>query len=216
MPVTEYFTIVNLTVPSSWIALLTAFFITYAAIRIRYGKRISGVLVDAIFYFILVWKLSVIITDFGHVIKSPLSILYFNGGKLGFYLGIVAAGIAIYIELKKNGFHKLERIGLFTGLVTIQATYQILMVLLNEGALFTQFITIFMFALFAVYVWLSLEKMQDSFNQYALLLIAVHLFVAAFQPMGVFSTSVFATLLMSLYAVLFLFRGMMSRSGDNL
>ena len=208
MIVTKYITIVNMTMPSSWIALVTAFVIAYAAIRIRYGKRISGVLVDSIFYFILVWKLSVIVTDFGHVIKSPLSIIYFNGGQIGFYLGLLAAGITILIELKKNGLHKLERIALFTGFVTIQAVYQIMIVLLNEGPFIAKIVTIVMFTMFALYVWILFEYMNGSLIQLGLLFTVVHLFVASFQPVGILGTSVIATLLISLFSVLVLFKGL--------
>ena len=105
MAVTKLFIIGNTTVPSSWVALVLAFALTYLVIRLRYGKRISGVLVDSMFYFVLVWKLSVILTDFKNVIKSPLSIIYFNGGRIGLYLGLLAGMVTIVIELKKNGMH---------------------------------------------------------------------------------------------------------------
>ena len=88
MAVTKMFIIGSLTVPSTWIALITAFVVAYSAVRIRIGKYTADILLDAVFYFIIVWKLSVIFTNFNTVIKSPLSIIYFDGGILGFYLGL--------------------------------------------------------------------------------------------------------------------------------
>ena len=43
-----------------------------------------------------------ILTNFNTVIKSPLSIIYFDGGIVGFYLGLVAAGIRILLKLEKE------------------------------------------------------------------------------------------------------------------
>ena len=208
MLVTELFIIGKTTVPSSWGALIVAFVVAYATIRIRYGKKIAGLLVDAIFYFVLVWKLSVILTDFVSVIKSPLSIIYFNGGLVGFYLGLFAAGARILIETKRNKLSRIDRLALFVGLVTIQAVYQVMMVFLNEGALVAQVITVSFFTLFAIFVWIIVGKPNTQPVQLAYLFIALHFFVATLQPAGVFGTSsVLATFFIGLFFVVFLFKG---------
>ena len=123
MIVTNFYFVGNVTLASSWIALIIAFVVAYIAIRFRFGKEISGVLVDSIFYFVLVWKLSVIVTDFGNVIKSPLSIIYFNGGTIGFYLALLAVGITLLIESKKKKLHRIDRLALFISFVVILAPF---------------------------------------------------------------------------------------------
>ena len=206
MFVTKLFMIGNVTVPSSWISLIIAFIVAYIAVRIRYGKRSADVLLDAIFYFVLVWKLSVIVTDFGTIIKSPLSIIYFHGGVVGFYLGLFAAGVTILIDAKKKGLGLMDRVGLFTGVVTIQSVYQVLMALFNEGSLVARSVTVAVFILFVLFVWIVIEKPGSSLVQFGYLFLAVHLFVAAFQPAGLLGAPVIGTLLISLFFTVVLFR----------
>ncbi|MCA1055330.1 hypothetical protein LCM10_10070 [Rossellomorea aquimaris] len=90
------------TFPGSWAALVMAFIITFIALFF-WNKKASDWYSNAVFYFILIWKLSVIVVDFGTVIKHPLTILYFNGGITGYWLGIAA--ILVYTLVKKVNPH---------------------------------------------------------------------------------------------------------------
>ena len=205
MNVTNFIIIGNTTVPSTWIALVVAFIVAYFAIRLRFGKRISGVMADLIFYFVIVWKLSVILTDFENVIKAPLSILYFNGGRIGFYLGLLAIIITILVELKRKTLHKFDLMTLLIGAITIQAVYQIMMALLNDGSLVSEIMTVLIFSTFTILVWGSMKKFKKTPSQLAMLFAAVHIFAASFQPVGVFGVPVITTLLMSLFFVILVF-----------
>jgi len=202
MNVTNFFIIVNTTVPSAWIALVVAFVVAYFAIRLRFGKQVSGVMADSIFYFIIVWKFSVIVTDFQNVIKAPLSILYFNGGRIGFYLGLLAIIITILVELKRKNLNKLDLTTLFIGVITIQSVYQIMMALLNDGSLVAKVMTVLIFSAFTLLVWGSVQKFEKTPIQLAMLFVAVHIFAASFQPLGIFSLPVITTLLISLFFVI--------------
>ena len=204
MTVTKLFIIGNTTVPSSWVALVLAFAISYLVIRLRYGKHISGVLVDSIFYFVLVWKLSVILTDFNNVIKSPLSIIYFNGGQLGFYLGLLVGMITIVIELKKNGMHMFDKQALFLGFITIQSVYQLLMVLINEGPKTAELVTSLMFTLIVIFIWISSNKIENAIIQLALLFAAGHFFTSLFQPSSYVNNSFITTILVTIFIIFFL------------
>lgn len=202
MLVTNYFLLGNLTVPSSWVALIVAFVITYIGVRLKFGKHVADTLSDAIFYFIIVWKLSVIITDFGTVIHSPLSILYFHGGHIGVYLGLFAAMIKVLIGIKKHILYKDELVALFVSSILIQSIYQLLMVLLNEGPIIAQSVTVIAFGLFALVIWFMIDKMKDSFSWLAFLFIVIHLFISSFQQAGIFGTSVIATIMIgSFFAI---------------
>ena len=202
MTVTKLFIIGNTTVPSSWIALVLAFAITYLVIRYRYGKRISGVLVDSIFYFVLVWKLSVVLTDFHNVIKSPLNIIYFNGGQIGLYLGLLAGMVTIVIELKKNGMHMFDKQALFLGFVTIQSIYQFSMVLINEGPKTAELVTSIMFTLITIFIWISIRKDEHAIIQLALLFAAGHFFTSLFQPSSYVNNSFFITILVTTFIII--------------
>ncbi|EDL63175.1 hypothetical protein [Bacillus sp. SG-1] len=82
--------------PSTWGALIAAFFVTGIFLRIYYDK--NDWFGNTVFWFILTWKFSVILFDFTGVINQPLSILYFNGGLKGFWLGVAVSLIYIYIK----------------------------------------------------------------------------------------------------------------------
>lgn len=202
MNITNFFIIGNTTVPSTWIALAVAFVVAYFAIRLRFGKQISGVMADSIFYFIIVWKFSVILTDFQNVIKAPLSIIYFNGGRIGFYLGLLAIIITILVELKRKTLNKFDLTTLFIGTITIQAVYQIMMALFYDGSLVAKIITVLIFSTFTLLVWGLMKKFEKTPIQLAMLFAAVHIFAASFQPVGIFAIPVFTTLLMSLFFVI--------------
>ena len=58
------------------------------------------------------------------------------------------------------------------------------MVLLNEGELIAQVVTVVVFGLFAVFFWMNSGKAGNWPVQLALVFMAVHVFVAAVQPDG--------------------------------
>lgn len=62
MFVTNDYVIAKVSIASTWIALILSFVVAYGVIRWKYGKTPATLLGDAIFYFIVVWKLSFILT----------------------------------------------------------------------------------------------------------------------------------------------------------
>ncbi|MDS9470344.1 hypothetical protein [Sporosarcina pasteurii] len=193
MIVTKYFLIGNMSVPSTWIATVLAFFIAYGAVRLKYGKQPSLLLADAIFNFVIVWKLSVIVTDWKTVIQFPLSILYFNGGKIGVFLGLLAASITVVVEMKKGQLKRETIMGLLFGSILIQSSYQILMAVLNDGPIFTWLLTVSIIGAFVLFILFFMDRFKDLLNQIIFLFISVHLFVGVLQPGGLFQTPVIAT-----------------------
>ncbi|KAA0966758.1 hypothetical protein FQ087_11190 [Sporosarcina sp. ANT_H38] len=202
MPVTTYFTIGNLSVPSSWIALIIAFVVAYSAVRFRYGKKNAELIGDAFFYLVIVWKLSLILTDFGSILRSPLAIIYFHGGAIGFFLGLLVVVGKVLWEMRKGRLKADGFRALFTGAVLVQVVYQMLMVLLNEGEIIAQVVTVILFASFAVFFWMNSEKDGDWPIQLALVFMAVHVFVSTVQPAGFIQTPLLATILMGLFFVI--------------
>lgn len=204
MPLTTYFTLGSLSMPSSWIALITAFVFAYTAIRFRYGKAHAAFVGDAFFYLVIVWKLSLFITDFNSILRSPLAIFYFHGGIVGYYLGLLFILGKVLWDLKKGRIDGEGIRALFTGAVLVQGVFQVLMVFLNEGELFAQVMTVTIFGLFTLFFWITSKKVENWSFQLVLLFMAVHVFVAATQPTGLFETPLVSTLLISVFfAVLF-------------
>lgn len=197
MLVTHYFTIGSLSVPSSWIALIVAFVVAYSAVRVRYGKKYAEALSDAFFYLIIVWKLSVVITDFSSVIRSPLSLIYFDGGLVGFYLGLAFIAGKVLLDGKKGRLTAEGIRVLLMGAVVVQAVFQVMMVLLNEGQLIVQVVTVAAFTLFALFYWIK----GDGTVLFIGLFMAVHVFVVVWQPAGLVGTPFITTLLIGLFFI---------------
>lgn len=202
---TTFFMIGKTTIPVTWIALTVAFIVAYVVVRMQYGKKIAETLIDALFYFIIVWKLSVVITNFETVIKSPWSILYFHGGLVGFYLGLFVAVFRVLYEVRKTVMNRFDYTALFVGFVIIQSVYQIMMALLGTAHVIVQVVTVLGFLFLTVIVLYPNVRRYVSFMQLVLFFMAGHFFIGAFQPAGVFGTSVIATIVVGLFFV-YLFR----------
>lgn len=201
MPVTTYYTIVSLTAPSSWIALIIAFVVAYGAVRFRFGKKNAEALLDAFFYFIVVWKLSVLVVDFKLVLQSPLSLLYFNGGIVGYTLGIVGAAGKFLWDKKKGRMESSASLAVLTGVVLAQAVFQVSMVFLNEGEWTAQVVTVVGFSLFSITFWINSQKSVDWQLQLIGLFMFVHLFIASIQPGTLFNTALLTNIGIGIYFI---------------
>lgn len=182
MPVTDYFLLWKVTVPSSWIAAVSGFILAWLAVRLKFGKSTADIVIDGIFTTIIVWKLSVIITDFETVRRAPLALLYFNGGKFGFLFGILVA--ALFLLFTRKPKPPTANQGILLGVICAQAGYQVTMALLNDGTLMTKAITIVLFASFALFAFLHFEAEKMPVVYGAGLCVALHAFIAAIQPSG--------------------------------
>lgn len=194
MFVTKYFLIGKVSVASSWIALILSFVVAYGIVRMKYGKSSANLLGDAIFYFIIVWKLSVLITDFKTVLQFPLSIIYFNGGTVGVFLGIIAAAIKVYLEMINKRLSNERFISLLLGMMTIQSMYQIFIAIFNDGPLLVRLVTIISFSAFILTILLFIDQLEEIPLQFILLMIGLHLFTSALQPAGFMQTPMFIAL----------------------
>lgn len=201
LPVTDWFIIKSLTVPTSWVAVLLALLITGIILWRTFGKDTEDWYSDAAILFLLVWKLSVVITDFDMLLDSPLSILYFNGGETGLYLGLFAALIRLFWQLRRKEWPERELVAMLIALVMVQSLYQFIMVLLNEAALWQKIITLVLFAGIAILTWLKASTSSVWRIQLTILFLGVHIFVAFIQPDGLIQTPLFVTGLFVLCSV---------------
>lgn len=218
MEVTRYFIIGNASIPSSWIALIGAFILSYIAVRFRFGSKLADVVSDAFFYVIIVWKLSVILTNFTSVIRSPLSIIYFHGGMIGFSLGLVVVIGKTLNSMLKGKLHEEGLLALLTGAVLAQAFYQMLMVFLNDGGLAASVMTIVIFGGFALFFWRFSNRGGVWTFQLTMQLMAVHIFAAAFQPDGVIGMPLISTFVIVVFFAFIYLKGhhFMKRTGGRL
>lgn len=204
MTVTKLFLVGNFTAPSTWIALIIAFILSYIAIRLKFGKQSANRFGDAIFYLLIIWKLSVIITDFKIVMSAPFALLYFNGGIVGFILGLAFILFRTWVDWRKERIDKEMLIALFIGAVSVQAVFQVMMVLLNEGSMLARVGTAIIFLGLLFFIWKNIDISEGHIVQLSLLFMAAHVFVAVIQPKGLLNPPLLVTVLIGLFfAMLF-------------
>ncbi|MFJ7732287.1 hypothetical protein ACIQXF_10380 [Lysinibacillus sp. NPDC097231] len=183
---TEWFSIRTLTLPAAAVALLVAFFIVWLVLRVQYSKKWSGVYGDAIFTFILVWKFSVIVTDFKAVIAQPFALLYFNGGTVGVFLGVLAVLLQLWWKQPKLQFDATGVIACSWAIILTQSIYQWLMVLLNDNPANSEVITLVVLSALTIFILWKVTAIN-----YALILYTIGLImVTYFQPLGLWQMAV--------------------------
>lgn len=122
-------TIGTLTFPTSWAAIAAAFLITSGILYVVKKKVIADYYGNAIFLFILVWKLSVILFQFKLTMNHPFTLLYFTGGIRGYWLGLAIALSYMFVKWRKQ-LVEIRNI-LFVWLLTA-AMYELVISILND------------------------------------------------------------------------------------
>lgn len=201
MQITEWYSFKALTMPSSWVALIISFVIIGVLLRILYSKEITSMYSDAVLELILIWKLSVIVTEFSMVIENPLIILYFNGGMIGFVLGMLIILTKLWYKLHKRGLKEEDLQAIFMAIILCIAMDQILMAFLNDAVLWQKSLTIISFMCWIV---LAFWKNRANFiwqKQLLLLFLCTHIFVATLQPLGIWQPSVMVTAVLVVFFI---------------
>ncbi|EMR07976.1 hypothetical protein C772_00305 [Bhargavaea cecembensis DSE10] len=201
MQVTEAITIFKLSVPSSHLSALAALIAAYILLRVRFGSRQAGIYGDAAFYFVLVWKGSYVLTDFGNFMKAPLSLLYYNGGLTGALAGLLAALFFIW----KKGAAGSPAV--LMAAVTVQSVYQIMMALLNNNGPVAETVTVVLFGILLLLAVLRSDGTILRQRQLTVLFLAVHLMAATVQPDGFSGLSFVSTVIFVVYQFIFLSGG---------
>lgn len=173
MKTTDWFVVVTLTMPSTWVAVIGALLVTSLTLLVQFNKQTASHFLDAAVAFILLWKFSVIVTDFSAVIQEPFSLLYFNGG----YVGMVLGSFGAFIVLVRN---KLTVPSIQVMVIYVVSYYLFFMVVLNSNPLIIEGVTLSTLLIVLVLLW---RKAAVSFVPIGLLF-----FIAYFQPLGVFQT----------------------------
>lgn len=127
----RWFSIGSLSFPASWAAIAAAFLTAYLYLRLQRKKQAAELYSNAFFIFVVTWKLSVILFQFQSIIKNPLSIVYFNGGTKGYWLGFAASLIYLFRAEKKSNIREQgHHVEVWIVIITI---YELVFYLLNKG-----------------------------------------------------------------------------------
>lgn len=189
---TEWFSIRALTLPATAIALLLAFLIVWFILRMQFSKQWAGLYGDAIFTFIIVWKFSLIVTDFSSVIEQPISLVYFNGGTIGVYLGVVAVLVQFIWKKHKIQLDEEGATASIWAIILTQSFYQWFVVLLNDNPVKSEVVTLMVLSILTIFI---LWK-KTAIKKILLIYTVVLMIVAVFQPQGLWQTAVGVSMLL--------------------
>jgi hypothetical protein len=146
----NYYQIGNFSLPSLWLAVLTALFGASLFHKLLTGKKVGEWYWNSFFLYFLAWKLSYILFNITMFIDMPLSILYFNGGTKGHFLGLTLLSLyLLFLAGKKHPGLEKEAGSIF---LLFFFTYEVISKLLEK-----QWIEVFShFVVFAGYIVLFL------------------------------------------------------------
>jgi len=192
-----YVLIGNISVPLSWIAFLGAAIVTVCLLRWSFGKAVANLFSDYLFTFILVWKFSVVLTDFNVIWKSPWTILYFNGGTVGVLCALFAVAIHVLIHIRQQKLHTHQLYALSIGTMQLQSIIQIVFVIVYDETGLTRIVTVIGFSciLFMTVRWK--EPRQLTTLEVNVLYFMAFLFLSAWQQGRIWQLSVLYALIVS-------------------
>lgn len=91
----------NITISVIWVAVFIAFLI--ASLILRFFRKSGGDwLWNGFFLYFLVWKLSYGLFNLSFVLENPISLLYFDGGIKGHFLGLLLLGGYLFFVIRKT------------------------------------------------------------------------------------------------------------------
>lgn len=155
-------------------------------LRLQFSKKWSELYSDAIFTFIIVWKLSLLVTDFKTVVNNPITLLYFNGGTMGVLLGVIVASLQILRKRQSIQLEEQEMIAGSWAIILTQSIYQMLAVLLNDNNTSSEVITLAVLSVVTLVILWRLVAVKQALILYTI----SYLIVAILQPLGIGQTAV--------------------------
>lgn len=170
---------------------------TVCLLRWSFGKAVAHLFSDYLFTFILVWKFSVVLTDFNVIWKSPWTILYFNGGTVGGLCALFAVAIHVLIHIRQQKLHTHQLYALSIGTMQLQSIIQIVFVIVYDETGLTRIVTVIGFSciLFMTVRWK--EPRQLTTLEVNVLYFMAFLFLSAWQQGRIWQLSVLYALIVS-------------------
>jgi hypothetical protein len=203
----EWYRIFSLTIPSTWIAFILAAVITGIIIYFKFNKETSNQFGDLVFIFILVWKLSILLTDFSISIKHPWMILYFSGGRTGVYIGVIWVILSLlYRQIQHRSLPSHGALAF--AFISFYSSFAVLVVLLNQASI----LDIVLALIAAILMVLFIMKYRETIHMVLPFLLVYCIFHLILRE-SIFSTSMLTASIFG--AVLLLFRNRFGVSVNN-
>ncbi|KRG13242.1 hypothetical protein [Lederbergia galactosidilytica] len=176
----------SLTIPYHWLIALLSLLIGWIEIKI-FSKRNSlsttaiEILMNTLFLWGVVWKLSMILFDFPTVKGHLFAILYFSGGSKGFYLGMIVSILYLFWKVKKEElWAPLSMIILHFGTVGY-GFYFLLTSYLQEESFLSLASTLFIIILLTIWLWLQDKEQIQKRQSKAGIVFLIYVFIWPFS-----------------------------------
>ncbi|WP_061810145.1 hypothetical protein [Rossellomorea vietnamensis] len=191
----RWYTIGSLTFPSTWGAIIASFILTFLFLYF-WNRKASDWYSNGVFYFLVIWKLSVIVVDFQNVIEHPITILYFHGGKLGYWIGLLTVLSYIFVKRADRTSHLV--IAWMGTVVFFELVVHLLQFDILAG--------VFQFIINGALILFLLKKENDSDTWAIQLVIVFTLLQLLFQSINggfMFTTVTWTYLIVMVYLIFF-------------
>lgn len=175
-----WYTIFNLSLPATSLAVLGAMSMTILFLFILKRRKWIDSFLNYFVLFILVWKFSYIITNWQDVMDYPLSMLYFDGGTFG--IALAAIILFIYSVLRvKSEKDTIQQQSFYW--LSMYSSSQFLYALLNDGVLWlTILMVVFNLAILILILW---QRSFEKMDRFALRMTLIYLlFTLLVEPLG--------------------------------
>ena len=165
----DYISFGNITIPVKWLLLTAALLVSYLILKLHKKPAFSPIVFDSIsnglLVGVVVLKLSLFLIEPGLIIKHPLSLLYFTGGDLGYWLAIACASGYYFWETKRKRVLFRERIAaFFYYILYVYTIFQLTSLFFHPG---WESIFSLVFSA-AVLVWFFVLKKGTTFYSFAI------------------------------------------------
>ncbi len=112
-----YMTLGSITIEMKWLVMIVSLLLSYIIIRVSkksgHQKILLELIIDSLILGVFILKGSLLIIDPFLVMKAPLSLLYFSGGELGFWLAVAVATYFYFRKADKKGIPFSEQMDLY-------------------------------------------------------------------------------------------------------
>lgn len=161
----DFITLGSITIETKWLVIPASLLLSLIIIRIRNKKSTQTIILESISNSLLIGlfviKFSLIIIEPKLVIKDPLSLLYFSGGELGFWLGVSIAIISFFRTTRKKNVPFPDSIDVFFYYTLFSFTiFHLISMFMNPG---WEHILNLLFTTF-VFAWIFKKENQFLFS----------------------------------------------------
>ncbi|MBS4208361.1 hypothetical protein [Bacillus sp. FJAT-50079] len=157
----------SLTLPTAWLAIIIASLLTTGMLFLLKRKKEADYYSNAILLFILTWKLSVIIFQWSFVVANPMTIIYFDGGIKGYWLGIIVACTYLFVTIRRQ----MDWATIFQAFLLTMVIYELTIKIVEEISITMKLIFLLVNGSFAIAT--MLKGREDSWRSQLIILFPI-------------------------------------------